>query len=134
MGMLSLTIVLPLVGALVLAFLPEAGDRAVKRVALVASLAALVTSVVLLIQFDVADANLQQAETWVWIPAIGAQLSLAVDGVSLVLILLTTFLTPLVLLASWDSVSDRVKGYLAAFLILEAAVLGVFSAPDLRLF
>jgi NADH-quinone oxidoreductase subunit M len=134
MGMLSLTIILPLAGALLLAFLPEAGDRTVKRIALVASLAALVTSLVLLLQFDVADANLQQAETWTWIPAIGAQISLAVDGVSLVLILLTTFLTPLILLASWDSVTDRVRGYAAAFLVLEAAVIGVFAATDLLLF
>jgi NADH-quinone oxidoreductase subunit M len=134
MGMLSLTIVVPLAGALLLAFLPEVGDRAVKQIALVASLAALVTSLVLLAQFDVADPNLQQAETWVWIPTIGAQLSLAVDGVSLVLILLTTFLTPLILLASWGSVTDRVRGYAAAFLVLEAAVIGVFAATDLLLF
>jgi NADH-quinone oxidoreductase subunit M len=134
MGMLSLTIVLPLAGALLLAFLPEVGDRAVKQISLVVSLAALVTSLVLLVQFDVADANLQLAETWVWIPAIGAQLSLAVDGVSLVLILLTTFLTPLILLASWGSITDRVRGYAAAFLVLEAAVIGVFAATDLLLF
>jgi len=134
MGMLSLTIVLPLAGALLLAFLPEVGDRSVKQIALVASLAALVASLVLLVQFDVADPNLQQAETWVWIPAIGAQLSLAVDGVSLVLILLTTFLTPLILLASWTSITDRVRGYAAAFLVLEAAVIGVFAATDLLLF
>jgi NADH-quinone oxidoreductase subunit M len=134
MGMLSLTIVLPLAGALLLAFLPEVADRTVKQIGLVASLAALVTSVVLLFQFDLADPNLQQAETWVWIPAIGAQVSLAVDGVSLLLILLTTLLTPLILLSSWDSVTDRVRGYAAAFLVLEAAVIGVFAATDLLLF
>ncbi|MEX2421462.1 MAG: proton-conducting transporter membrane subunit, partial [Actinomycetota bacterium] len=132
--MLSLTIALPLVGALVLAAMPATSDGPVRLVALIASLAAFVSSVVLLFQFDLGDPNLQLAESWTWIPMLDARIAFAVDGVSLLLILLTTLLTPLVLLASWSSVTDRLRGYAAAFLVLEAAVIGVFAATDLLLF
>jgi len=134
MGWITVTIAVPLVAALVLAFAPELEDSGVRSVGLIGSIAAFLASLVLLVQFDVADPNLQLAETFDWIPAIGASASLAVDGVSLVLILLTTLLTPLILVASWSSIDDRLRGYVAAFLVLEAAVIGVFAATDLLLF
>jgi NADH-quinone oxidoreductase subunit M len=134
MGPLTLTILLPLAGALALVVAPPRSARTVKLVGLAASLAAFGASLLLLARFDRADAGLQLAESVAWIPAIGAELSVAVDGVALVLILLTTFLTPLILLASWDSIEDRVIGYVAAFLVLETLVLGVFAATDLLLF
>jgi NADH-quinone oxidoreductase subunit M len=133
MGPITLTLLLPLAGALVLAFL-DADERQVKLVAMVASVGAFLASLLVLVRFDVTDPALQLAERMVWIPQIGAEFALAVDGVSLLLILLTTFLTPLILLASWGSVTDRVKGYAAAFLVLEAAVIGVFAATDLLVF
>ncbi len=134
MGIIALTIALPLLGALALAFLPDADRRTTKGIALATSGAALLTSLVLLSRFDTGDANLQLVERLAWIPAIGAEVSLAVDGISLLLILLTTLLTPLILVASFDSVSDRLRGYVGAFLVLEAAVIGVFAATDLLLF
>lgn len=134
MGWITVAIAVPLVAALVLAFAPELEDAGIRAVGLIGSGAAFLASVVLLFQFDVADPNLQLAETFEWIPAIGANASLAVDGVSLVLILLTTLLTPLILVASWSSIEDRLRGYVAAFLVLEAAVIGVFAATDLLLF
>ncbi|MGA0122423.1 MAG: NADH-quinone oxidoreductase subunit M [Gaiellales bacterium] len=134
MGPLTLTILLPLAGALALVVAPPRSARTVKLVGLVASLAAFGASLVLLARFDRADAGLQLAESVTWIPAIGAELSVAVDGVALVLVLLTTFLTPLILLASWDTIEDRVVGYVSAFLVLETLVLGVFAATDLLLF
>jgi NADH-quinone oxidoreductase subunit M len=133
MGMITLTVALPLLGALALAFVGD-DRRNVKAIGLTASLAALLTSIVLLIQFDVADPSLQLVERFTWIPTLNSEFALAVDGVSLVLILLTTFLTPLILVASWDSVKDRLHAYVAAFLVLEAAVIGVFAATDLLLF
>jgi hypothetical protein len=133
MGMITLTIALPLLGALAIGFIGD-DRRNVKAVALASSVAAFVASLVLVWQFDVADPNLQLVERFTWIPTIGAELALAVDGVSLVLIVLTTFLTPLILLASWDDVSDRMHAYTAAFLILQAAAVGVFAATDLLLF
>ncbi|WP_052664440.1 NADH-quinone oxidoreductase subunit M [Nitriliruptor alkaliphilus] len=133
MGLLTLTIALPLIGALALALL-ETDDRTTRLVGYLSSGAAFVASLVLLVRFDVGDAGLQLAETVAWIPTINATFSVAVDGVSLALIVLTTFLVPLILLASMHQVTDRLKGYVAAFLVLETAVLGVFAATDLLLF
>jgi NADH-quinone oxidoreductase subunit M len=133
MGPITLTIALPLAGAVLLGLL-KTDAKTAKLVALVTSLLTFVASLILLGSFDRAEAGLQLVERVAWIPAIGADFSLAVDGVSLVLILLTTFLTPLILIASWDTITDRVKGYVAAFLVLEAAIIGVFAATDLLLF
>jgi NADH-quinone oxidoreductase subunit M len=133
LGPITLTLALPIFGALVLGFVDDE-PRTARIVGLVTSVATFLASLLILVEFDVADPGLQLHERAAWIPAIGAEFSLAVDGISLVLILLTTFLVPLILLASWDNVTDRLKGYVAAFLILEAAVLGVFAATDVLLF
>ncbi|MBW3621029.1 MAG: NADH-quinone oxidoreductase subunit M [Actinobacteria bacterium] len=129
--LLSIVLFLPLAGAIALSFVPD--ERSAKVTALVASVAAFVASLVLVARFDTAQAQLQLVVDAEWIPAIGASYALAVDGISLLLIVLTTFMTPLIILASWDH-RDRVRGYLAAFLALETAVLGVFTATDLLLF
>jgi NADH-quinone oxidoreductase subunit M len=134
MGLITLTIALPLAGALLLALWPDAKERSVRLIGLVATGAAFASSLLLLASFDVGEPTLQLQEEVAWIPPLGASFSLAVDGVSLLLIILTTFLTPLVLLASFDSVKDRLRGYVGAFLVLEAAVIGVFAATDLLLF
>jgi NADH-quinone oxidoreductase subunit M len=133
LGPITLTLALPLFGALVLGFV-DSDPRTARVVGLVTSALTFVASLLILVQFDVTEPALQLQERAAWIPVIGAEFALAVDGVSLVLILLTTFLVPLILLASWDNVTDRLKGYVAAFLILEAAVIGVFAATDLLLF
>jgi len=134
MGPITLTILTPLVGALLLALAPRSRDRDVKAVGLVVSLAAFASSLWLLASFDRTNPDLQLAESFTWIPSIGARFAFAIDGVSLVLILLTTLLVPIVLVASWSSVKDRLVGYTAAFLALEAAVIGVFAATDLLVF
>jgi len=131
MGWITVAIVVPLVAAFVLAFASELDDSGVRAIGLIGSVGALLASLVLAVQFDITDPNLQLAETFTWIPAVGASFSLAIDGVSLVLILLTTLLTPLILVASWSTITDRLRGYVAAFLVLEAAVIGVFAATDL---
>jgi NADH-quinone oxidoreductase subunit M len=133
LGPITLTLALPIFGALVLGFVDNE-PRTARIVGLVTSVATFLASLLILVEFDVADPGLQLHERAAWIPSIGAEFSLAVDGISLVLILLTTFLVPLILLASWDNVTDRLKGYVAAFLILEAAVIGVFAATDVLLF
>jgi NADH-quinone oxidoreductase subunit M len=134
MGPLTLTLGLPVLGALVLAAAGTISDRAVKLIGIVTALLTFVLSVSLLAEFDTANPDLQMVETFDWIPTIGASFSIGLDGVSLVLVLLTTFLTPLILWASWESVGDKVKAYVASFLVLEAAVIGVFLATDLLLF
>ncbi|MFP5309794.1 MAG: NADH-quinone oxidoreductase subunit M [Actinomycetes bacterium] len=129
--MLTLTLFLPLLGAVVVGLSDD--ERTARLVALVASAAAFVASLVVVARFDVGNPDLQLAETFTWIPSFGASFSLAVDGISLLLVVLTTFFTPLILLAS-GNVTERVKGYLAAFLALETTVLGVFLATDLLAF
>jgi putative heme transporter len=109
LGPITLTVALPLVGALVLAFV-DSDPRTSRMVGLVASVATFLASLVVLVRFDVSDPALQLHERMAWIPALGSEFALAVDGVSLVLILLTTFLTPLILLASWDDITDRLEG------------------------
>jgi NADH-quinone oxidoreductase subunit M len=133
MGLITLTLALPLVGAIALA-LVDRDDRTVRLIGLASSTAAFVASLALLVRFDTSEPGLQLAEVATWIPAVGARFALAVDGVSLALILLTTFLVPLILLASMHEVTDQLKGYVAAFLVLETAVIGVFAATDLLLF
>jgi NADH-quinone oxidoreductase subunit M len=134
MGPITLTILTPLVGAALLALAPRARERDVKAVGLGVSLATFAASLWLLASFDLRNPDLQLVESYTWIPSIGARFAFAVDGVSLALILLTTFLVPIVLAASWSSISDRLVGYTAAFLALEAAVIGVFATTDLLLF
>lgn len=133
MGLVTLTVLLPLAGALVLA-VNRWSVRTAQIIAMVTALAAFAAALAVLAAFDLNNPALQLAEDYAWIPAIGASASFAVDGVSLALVLLTTFLTPIILLASWGSIADRPRGYLVAFLVLEAATLGVFTATDLLLF
>ena len=129
--------VLPLIGALVLLVLPRDNARLIKQVALVFSLAALVFTVVMGLQFDAdSTAAFQFVESYPWIPAFGISYSLGVDGIGLVLVALATTLVPVTILAGWNDVEDgrNVKGYFAMILVLETLMIGVFSATDVFLF
>jgi len=133
MGILTITFLLPLVGAVAVALLDPEQRDAMKWTAFAASVAAFFASIVMLVQFDVGDPGFQLVETLSWIPTLGAQWKLGVDGISLFLVILTTGLTPLILLSSWKQ-EKQLKGWLIAFLSLEAGVVGVFLALDLLLF
>jgi NADH-quinone oxidoreductase subunit M len=129
--------VFPLVGALVLLVLPRDNARLIKQVALVFSLAALVFTVVMGLQFDAdSTAAFQFVESYPWIPAFGISYSVGVDGIGLVLVALATTLVPVTILAGWNDVEDgrNVKGYFAMILVLETLMIGVFSATDVFLF
>lgn len=129
--------VLPLIGALVLLVLPRDNARLIKQVALVFSLAALVFTVVMGLQFDAdSTAAFQFVESYPWIPAFGISYSVGVDGIGLVLVALATTLVPVTILAGWNDVEDgrNVKGYFAMILVLETLMIGVFSATDVFLF
>jgi len=80
--------------------------------------------------FDVTTANMQFAERWLWIPNLGIYYHFGIDGISMPLILLTTFITLLVVLAAWEVIQYKVSQYMAAFLIMEGLMVGVFSALD----
>ncbi|MBF0214142.1 MAG: NADH-quinone oxidoreductase subunit M [Magnetococcales bacterium] len=131
--MLSLVTFLPLVGALVI-LLAVRSDGAARMIALGVSLLTFLLSLRLLAGFDPQTANFQFMEEVSWLPEYGIAYRMAVDGISLPFVLLTTFLTPICLLASWESIQVRVREYLMAFLALESFVVGVFCALDFILF
>jgi NADH-quinone oxidoreductase subunit M len=137
--MLSTIVFLPLAGAILVLLAGGRGDRPeraplVRNVALAASLATFAATLVLWWRFDPTSAAFQFEERYAWIPAFGIQYYIGVDGISLFLIVLTGFLTPLALLSSWQSVHRNVKLFSVMLLALETAMLGVFVSIDLFLF
>ncbi|OGP55248.1 MAG: NADH dehydrogenase [Deltaproteobacteria bacterium RBG_13_52_11] len=124
----------PLAGAIILLFLPRAREEFIKRAALIISLVEFAISLPLFIWFDERVAGMQFVEKVPWIPEWGVSYAVGVDGISLLLILLTTFLTVLCILSSWRAVEKSVKEYMITFLILETGMIGVFCALDLILF
>jgi NADH-quinone oxidoreductase subunit M len=132
-ALLTALILLPLAGALVVALIPREAQRAQKVAALGFTTAAFALSMVMLDGF-VARAGMQFEVSRPWIAAYGISYHVGVDGLSVWLVILTTFLTPLALLGSWYSIHERVKGFNIFMLLLEAGMVGVFVALDLFLF
>lgn len=134
-NLLSIVTFLPTVAAIIMAvFLrgdeKEANDNA-KRLALLATVATFIVSLLILAQFDPANTGFQMVEEGEWL--LGLQYRMGVDGISVLFVMLTTFMMPLTIWASWG-VENRVKEYMIAFLLLETLMLGVFMALDLVLF
>ena len=129
--LLTATIFAPLVGALLL--LLVRGREVARVVALAASLATLGLAVALVAQFDPDVPGFQLGQQAEWVGSIGVSYRVGVDGISLPLVVLTAVLVPLAMLGAWR-MTDRVRGYLGAMLVLETALLGVFTALDLFLF
>lgn len=129
---LSLLIFAPLGAALVAAILR--GDRALRVWTLVFTVAQAVASLGLLAVFDPDTARFQLVERWRWIPTLNLEYALGIDGVSVLLILLTTLVMPLCVLASWTYIKTRVKEFLVCLLLMETAMIGVFCALDFVLF
>lgn len=134
-NLLSLTTFIPLVGALILAIFLRGNDAAAQRnakwVALATTIATFIVSLFILGQFDSSDTGFQMVEERDWL--LGLQYKMGVDGISVLFVMLTTFLMPLVIACCW-TVEHRVKEYMIAFLFLETLMLGVFMALDLVLF
>jgi len=131
---LSTILWLPIGTAVVLALLPRRWAAEIKAIGLCAALIEFVVSLLILNHFDDGVAGMQLVEAHPWIPSWGITYSLGVDGISLWLVLLTTLLTPVVFLSSWNAIKKHPKEYVIAFLIMEAAMIGVFIATDLLLF
>jgi NADH-quinone oxidoreductase subunit M len=132
--MVSAVVFLPLLGALCLFFIPRDEEEGARRVAFGTSLLTFLLSLGLLVNFHSETADFQFVERFAWIEDFGIQYHVGVDGISLFLVLLTTFLMPLVLLSSWGDIHERVKEYLFFFLLLETGMVGTFVAIDLFLF
>ena len=133
--LLSLLIWLPILGG-VLTLAAGAVERAdyARWVALVTSVLTFLLSIGLYVGFDDGTAAMQFIEQRPWIPAFSAEYFLGIDGISMPLIMLTTFTTPLVVIAGWEVIKVRVAQYFTAFLIMEGLMIGVFSAVDGLLF
>jgi NADH-quinone oxidoreductase subunit M len=136
LGILTGLLVLPLVGAAFILLTrgdDEAARNNVRSVALMTTVATFLLSLVAWSRFDPSDASFQMVEQIAWLSET-ITFKLGVDGFSLPFILLTTFLMPFCILASWRSIETRVKEYMIAFLVLETLMIGVFAALDLILF
>ena len=136
MGLLSLAIWTPvLFGVLLLAMGGDKRDAgAVRWLALLGSVAGLAVPIPLYTGFETGSAAMQFVERVLWVPAFNIHYHLAIDGISLWLVLLTAFINVIVVLASWEVIQERVNQYMGAFLILSGLMIGVFSAQDAMLF
>ncbi len=131
--LLSLVIWLPIIGGLVVLAAGK-NDVLVRWLALAFSLLTFLASLPLYTGFDSSTYQMQFAETASWVPTFNIHYSLGIDGISMPLILLTSFTTVLVIIASWEVIQRRVSQYMAAFLIMEGLMIGVFCALDAVLF
>ena len=135
MGLLSLAIWLPIaIGAVLLAFNEDRHARMVRWIALIGSIASFLVTIPLYTGFQLNTAALQFVEKNPWIPRFNINYHLGVDGISLWFVLLTAFITVVVVISTWEVISQRVNQYMAAFLILSGAMIGVFAAQDAMLF
>src|SRR5512145_2581789 len=131
--LLSMILFIPAITAVIILFLPDGEHKLIRWFAFGASLIPFVLSLVAWFRFDANQPGFQFEEMYAWYEAIGSSFHLGVDGLSLTMVLLTTLLMPLAVLASF-SINDRVKPYMMLFLFLETGMLGVFMALDLLIF
>src|SRR5690606_23856085 len=130
--LLSLITFLPLVGVAFIAFLPRDAVQNARYIALWTTLVTFAVSLLVWINFDTSTADFQFVEEHPWLGPIVYRMG--VDGISMLFVILTTFLMPLCILASWESIQTRIKEYMIAFLVMETLMIGVFCALDLVLF
>ena len=133
---LTLTIFFPLLGILAILFINKEQKNAIRWVALLTSLITFGISIAALVQFNASNGAMQMEINQPWITVAGFNISyhIGVDGLSILLMLLTTFLTPISILSTWSAVQDRVKDFMIFFLLLEMGMTGVFLSLDLFLF
>jgi len=133
---LSLVTFLPLVGALLILFIRDDSENArrnIRAIALLTTTFTFIVSLFIWTGFDNSQAGFQFVEKFAWLDS-GISYHMGVDGISMLFVILTTFLMPLCILASWEAIDKRVKAYMIAFLLLETLMIGVFCALDIVLF
>jgi NADH-quinone oxidoreductase subunit M len=137
MKWLTLLMLLPLAGAAIIAALPKANEKAAKQAALATTLAVTAATIAMVVGFERDNVNLQFVEKYSWIPSFGINYALGVDAIALVLILMSTILAPIVVLAGWNEAHGgrwSVKTFYILILVLETMMIGVFAATDVFLF
>jgi NADH-quinone oxidoreductase subunit M len=134
---LTALIFLPLLGALLLLLTGKVASSAkatfVKSVALGFSLLTFVLSLLVWNAFDASNAGFQFVERYAWLPQWNISYYVGIDGISLFMVVLSTFLVPICILASWQSIETRIREYMIAFLLLETFMIGMFAALDMIL-
>ena len=133
---LSTVTFLPLVGVLLILFIRDEGASArrnIRAIALWTTIFTFVVSLLVWIDFDNSVPGFQMVEKFDWLDS-GISYHMGVDGISMLFVILTTFLMPLCILASWEAIEKRVKAYMISFLLLETLMIGVFCALDIVLF
>ena len=131
---LSIILLTPLAGALLLLFMSKRNENAIRWIANVVALIGFIVSIPLWFWYDTQNAEFQFVERASWIPSIGAEYFLGVDGFSTLLILLTTMMGSIAVLSSWNAITERVKEYYLFLLLLQTGMLGAFMALDFLLF
>jgi NADH-quinone oxidoreductase subunit M len=132
--LLSIILFTPLAGALILMAIPSSNARALKLWGNIAALAGFFVSLPLIWRFDRGATGFQFVEKAMWIPSLGVQYFLGIDGISLLLVMLTTLIGAVAALCSWSAIEHRLKEYYAMLLILQTGMIGVFIALDFFLF
>ena len=134
-SMLTVVVFLPALGALIIAlFVPKTNENAIKLVANAVALVDFALSLVLLYDFEIATTQLQHVTKVSWIPQLGIEYFIGIDGISLLLVILTTGLGFIAVLSSWTYIQERLKEYYAILLLLQTGILGVFVSFDFFLF
>ena len=132
--LLTYLILIPLIGSFLILFIRKEHANFIRYTALGISTIAFIISLIIYFQFDSANSDFQFINKFEWIKGLNIHYHVGVDGMSLLLVLLTTFLTPLTLISSWSSINDKLKEFTFFFLMLEVGMLGVFISLDLFLF
>jgi len=137
MKWLTLLMLLPLAGAAIISALPKASEKAAKQAALGTTLVVMAATIAMAVRFQHDNVDLQFVEKYSWIPSFGINYALGVDAIALVLILMSTILAPVVVLAGWNEAHGgrwSVKTFYILILVLETMMIGVFAATDVFLF
>ncbi|MEI7696731.1 MAG: NADH-quinone oxidoreductase subunit M [Actinomycetes bacterium] len=134
---LTFLMLIPIIGTAVIVALPKANETLAKQVALATTLIVLVSTIAMAVSFQRDNVELQFVEKYAWIPSFGINFALGIDGLALVLILMSTILAPVVVLAGWNEAHGgrwSVKTFYILILVLETMIIGVFAATDVFLF
>ncbi|MBM3325305.1 MAG: NADH-quinone oxidoreductase subunit M, partial [Calditrichaeota bacterium] len=132
--LLTGSIFIPAIAGLLILLLPRRMETLQRSIALIGAAVAFALTVIVFANFNPDTSAFQFEESWIWIASLGVSYHLGVDGISLFLVLLTTFLTMLCVISSWGSVKERIKEYHFFLLLLETGMVGVFCAMDFFLF
>jgi len=132
--LLTYLLLIPIIGSIIILFFKDSQQKAIKAIGLLVSIFAFVVSLIVYANFDSIKPGFQLVHQVSWVKSLNLSYKVGIDGLSMILVLLTTFLTPLTLYSSWESIKNRVKLFTFFMLFLEVGMLGVFISLDLFLF